>query len=68
RTIDLQPNHYLARFQLASALKAAGRAPAVELAAWRAYLQSASSIVHPDLASQEAPFIKKARDRIAELE
>ena len=68
RTIDLQPDHYLARFQLASAFKAAGRTPDVELAAWRAYLKTASSIVHPELASQEAPFIKKARARITELE
>jgi len=68
RTIDLQPDHYLARFQLASAFKAAGRTPDVELAAWRAYLKTASSLVHPELASQEAPFIKKARARITELE
>lgn len=68
RSIELQPEHYLARFQLASALRAAGRDKASELAAWRAYLDSAASITRKDLADHELQYIKKARERVAELE
>jgi tetratricopeptide (TPR) repeat protein len=68
RTIAIQPGHYLARFQLASAMRAAGRDASSELAAWRAYLASASAIARKDLADHEAQFIKKAQERIAELE
>lgn len=68
RAIQLQPKHYLAHFQLASALRAAGRDRASELAAWRAYLESASSITRQNLAEHELQYIKQARERVAELE
>ena len=68
RAIELQPDHYLARYQLASAYKAAGRDRATELAAWEAYLVTASRISLKELGEHEAEYMKKARARIAELQ
>ena len=65
RAIELQPEHYLARYQLAVACRAAGRDKASELAAWNAYLSVAETI--GEFNENEKNFIEKARSRVQEL-
>jgi tetratricopeptide (TPR) repeat protein len=68
RAIELQPVHYLARYQLALAYRAAGRDAKTELDAWLSYLAVVKLISLEELGAKEKEYVEKARARIRELD
>ncbi|MDR2733691.1 MAG: hypothetical protein LBC99_03475 [Spirochaetota bacterium] len=68
RVIELQPIHYLARYQLALAYQAAGRDAKTEMDAWIAYLAVIKLITLEELGAQEKEYVETARARIRELD
>jgi tetratricopeptide (TPR) repeat protein len=67
RAIAIQPGHFLARYQLANAYRAAGRDEATELAAWNAYLSIVEFIDAGEHNENEKEYIERARQRVQEL-